>query len=188
MCNQTSPRTDRAQTTIDFAIGMSLFLLAVAFVFTIVPGTLEPLVGSAQEETVAVDRAASQLAEGTLGDPSTPYVLDVGCTTYFFGGPTESDCRFDGATLHDRLGLRDGIGVNVQLLGDDADDDGTLDVLCNDGSGTVDEAADLTADGRSCDTEFAVGDSPPAETGSVMVARRVVSIDGIDATLRVRAW
>ncbi|MFC4549504.1 MULTISPECIES: DUF7287 family protein [Halorussus] len=177
----------RGQTTIDFVIGVSVFLLAVSFVFAVVPGILEPLVGSAQEETVAVDRIASQLAEGTLGDPSTPYVLDVGCTTYFFGGPSESDCRFGSGSLHDRIGVADDTGVNVQLVGDTDDADQTPDVLCNDGSGTVDERDDVVAAGGSC-TAFEAGDSPPAGSGSVMVARRFVTLDGIDAVLKVRVW
>ena len=183
MSDRTNYLGDRAQTTIDFAVGISVFLLAVAFVFAILPGTLDPLLDSAQEETVAVDRVADHLAKQALATPSNPYVLNLACTTYFFGGPSASDCGFSGDNLHDRLGLRDDIEVNVQLLGDGPDDDSTPDVLCNDGAGNVGEKGDLD----TCSTEFSAGDSPD-ETGSIMVARRVVSISGIDATMRVRAW
>ncbi|WP_435195411.1 DUF7287 family protein [Natronomonas sp. EA1] len=183
----------RAQTTLDFAIGISVFLIAVAFVFTFVPGILEPFEEGPQEETLVADRVASQLVGLTLADPAEPYLLEVPCTTEFFKQTpdTSLDCRFDqsvdlagSGTLEGRLGLTDRQRVNVTVVGDDVDGDGDADFLCSD-DGTV----TVTADAASCGgTTLAVGGPTPESSTSVVVARRAVTIDGERATVVVRAW
>lgn len=62
----------RAQTTLDFAIGISVFLLAVVFVLAFAPGMLDPFTGSAGEKRVASNRIADALSQGMLGDPADP--------------------------------------------------------------------------------------------------------------------
>lgn len=75
----------RAQTTLDFAIGASVFLVVTAFVLAFVPGMVQPFQASTQQETAAADRLAEQLAAGMLAeDVETPYVLDRGCVATFF--------------------------------------------------------------------------------------------------------
>lgn len=118
---QREPR-DRGQTTLDFAIGMSVFLIAVAFVFSFIPGMLEPFTGSNEAKTVVADRVADSLAEGMLGSPERPYILDGDCTVAFFdpasentdddgtyeaakGSNTVTDCTFDDLPMRERLGL-----------------------------------------------------------------------------------
>ncbi len=249
---------DRAQTTLDFAVGMSIFLLTVAFVFTFAPNIAEPFSDSGTENTVVADRAASQLVAGTLADPDRPYVLDKACTIAFFapenldGDPdndadlnssnddqltrdrfdisradlwTDSDCNFEVANgsgdsdyLHARLGVAgiaaDGSvdralspGLQIEIRGD-ADDDGTPNLLCLEANedpdsnqypnvtSTIVESADGAFDtGDDCgasdgdyDIPFQAGEDPPEDSGSVVVARRVVTIDGIRATVFVRVW
>ncbi|WP_276300706.1 DUF7287 family protein [Halorussus lipolyticus] len=179
----------RAQTTLDFAIGMSVFLLTVAFVVSFLPGMFQPFDAGDGDEIVAGDRVANQLSRRLLAGGVEPFVLGDSCTTSFFalaGPPAESsppDCRFDGTTLQERLGLADDANVNVRLVGEDADGDGDPDLLCDDGTGIIDEETD-----QSCATTFAAGGTPPDETGSVVVARRVVSIQNREATLLVRMW
>jgi len=179
----------RAQTTLDFAIGMSVFLLAVAFVVSFLPGMFQPFEAGGGDEIVAADRVANQLSRSLLAGGPEPFILDGSCTSEFFalaGSPAEAsppDCRFDGTTLQERLGWADDANVNVQLVGEDADNDGDPDLLCDDGTGTIDETGD-----QSCATTFEAGETPPDESGSVVVTRRVVSIQHREATLLVRMW
>jgi hypothetical protein len=77
-------RTDRGQTTLDFAVGVSVFLLTAIFVLTFVPGMLEPFEESTQEEIAAADRIATDLVEETLASPDRPHLLDRECTVIFF--------------------------------------------------------------------------------------------------------
>lgn len=181
MRGQTTLDT-RGQTTLDFAIGMSVFLLTVAFVVSFIPGMFQPFDADGGSEIVAADRVANQLSRRLLIAGIEPFVLDSSCTTEFFGGP-DAGCQFDGDPLHENLGLADDANVNVQLRGEDANGDGDPDLLCDDGSGTIDEEST-----QSCATTFETGSTPPDETGSVVVARRVVSIQNRDATLLVRMW
>lgn len=88
---------ERGQTVLDFAVGVSVFLLVVAFVLTFIPGMVQPFQESTQQETAASDRLADQLASDLLAkNVSTPYVLDRGCVAAFFalensdGNPTNN--------------------------------------------------------------------------------------------------
>lgn len=180
----------RGQTTLDFAVGMSVFLLTVAFVVSFVPTMFQPFDASGGSEIVTGDRVADHLGRRLLIADVEPFVLGVPCTSDFFelsGSPAESSpssCRFDGTTLNERLGLAADANVNVQLLGEDADGDGSPDLLCDDGNGNIDESGDTP----SCATVFEAGSTPPDGTDSVVVARRVISIQNRDATLLVRTW
>ncbi|NHN58343.1 MULTISPECIES: hypothetical protein [Halorussus] len=174
---------------------MSIFLVTVAFVVTFLPGMFQPFEGGDGPAVVAADRVADQLGRRLLAAGAEPFVLDASCTAAFFadsGPPAESspaDCRYGGTTLRDRLGLANDADVNVRLVGEDADGDGDPDLLCSDGDadGDGDVVIDETGD-QSCATTFEAGDAPPDDTGSVAVARRVVSIQHGDATLLVRTW
>ena len=238
---------DRAQTTLDFAVGMSVFLLTVAFVFTFAPNIAEPFSDSGTENTVTANRAASQLVEGTLASPDRPYVLDKACTMAFFwpgnldGNPGASEedlndsndgviqsygdvsgetiwdpgrCNFEPAYLHERLGVagvaEDGSvsralspGLQIEIRGNASD--GGSGLLCadvNDRDGDDPDEVDPIVDtrdayegGTDCDVTgedkdipFQAGEEPPENGDSVVVSRRVVSVDGIRATVLVRVW
>ena len=75
---------DRGQTTLDFAVGVSVFLLTAIFVLTFVPGMLEPFEEGTQEEISAADRIATDLVEETLASPDRPNLLDRECAVIFF--------------------------------------------------------------------------------------------------------
>lgn len=178
----------RAQTTLDFAIGMSIFLVTVAFVVSFVPGMIQPFSVDSGEEVVAADRVANQLSRRLLTAGSQSFVLDFSCTEQFFDmsdaseEDSPSECLFEGRTLRERIGVAADANVNIQLAGD-VDGDGQQNVLCTDGNGNVEEADDI-----SCDTRLAAGGTPPDETGTVTVARRVVSIATREVSLVVRMW
>jgi hypothetical protein len=185
----------RGQTTLDFAIGISVFLITAMFVFAFVPGVLQPFTQGAQEETVVADRVASQLAKGSLAKSEVPYVLAADCTTEFFrtdttGLPVPDDrCRFNQDTdlsnsdvgLPDRIGLTDRQRVNVTISGDVGNGE---EHLCLDTSnGEV-----VGKSSGNCDVRFAIGDAPPEGSTSVISSRRAVAVDGYDATLIVKVW
>lgn len=117
---------ERGQTTIDFAIGATLFLLVMAFVFIFVPVMFEPFTTS-QSEPLVADRVANRLATDILGKPDQPYVLDEDCTASFFDAADPSapaKCehldQFDdyGASLHPHLslGVEQNTNINVTLV------------------------------------------------------------------------
>lgn len=191
----------RAQTTVDFGIGAGVFLIVVAFAVAFVPSMLQPFDRGLQEETVTADRVADQLTGGILGSPSDQGALDVACTAAFFNSSREdTGCHFDNARpLRDRVGVGDRIQLHVAVI-TDANDDGTTETVClaDDGnSNTVGRVGERTSGGviaangdnlGPCSTSFELGETPPSETGSVVSARRFVSVGTLDAALFVRAW
>jgi hypothetical protein len=165
---------DRGQTTIDFAVGVGLFLLVVAFVVAFVPTMLEPFRGGAGAETVAADRVATDLSEGLLGSPDRPSVLDVDRTVAFFGQSV--------AAVREDVGLADYRNFRLELRGD-VDGDPADDLLC------WDEGADevVAADAGGCDTTLAVGNEEP--TGlDVAASQRSIRIGDVGGRLSARVW
>lgn len=182
---------DRAQTPLDFAIAMGIFLLAVTFVFTFIPSLTAPFVDGNQEGTAVADRVASHLVEGSLADPDDPYLLNVTCTTGFFeedDSATIEDCGYETtpADFRNRIGVSDRPNVNITLVRVDASTREET-VLCDDGNGNVVEANNSDCDTGSGAVVYRIGGDPSSAV-SVTVARRVVGIDGMDATLFVRVW
>ena len=195
------PDTARGQTVIDFAIAMGVFLVAVTFVFTFIPSLTTPFVEGNQDTSVTADRVASHLAQGALGDPADPFVVDEGCAEVFFNGSTNdddipADCGYSGDTIHRRVGV-DGdrlhVNVTIEQVDPDATGDARFRTVCTD-----DDTDGVTHNGmENCDeVSFAVGDVP-TDRDSIVVARRIVTIpdcefgtgDGTcDATLKVRVW
>jgi len=182
--------TERGQTTLDFAIGISIFLAVLIFIFLFIPGVLSPFTESTQEETVASNRIADQLAKGMLASPSEPYVLDRYCTVEFFDGTNAnpSGCNYDDATpdIERIVGLdtnRDNLNVtirgNVSTAGD-----GT-DILCwKDDVGLAEKPGSCT----SGDVYLTRGDSPPSSSQASVTSVRVVSLNREDVTLYVEMW
>jgi len=159
--------SERAQTTIDFAIGIGLFLIVVAFVVAFVPTIFTPFQSTEGPQTA--DRIATSLSADRLGDPSEPYVLNATCTEGFFdqlngGGPAPSTCQFNTSadTTREMFSLDRTRDVNV----------------------TIRHANGSIVDGG---VRLAAGPTPP-ETTSVTSATRVVSLDGHSRRLIVRTW
>lgn len=104
----------RAQTTLDFLIGASIFLLAVGLTVGMVPGMLDPFATHGSDAPVAANRAVGSLAGSELAAPDAPNVLEpAAVATFFSTSTTEADVRT-------RLGLDPGVGVNVTLENDTA--------------------------------------------------------------------
>jgi len=67
--------TDRGQTTQDFAVGIGIFLLAIAFVFSFLPTVMMPFDSSVSgAETAQADRIADRIVNNT--STGTPNELD----------------------------------------------------------------------------------------------------------------
>ena len=177
----SASRERRGQTTLDFAIGMSIFLLALTFVLVFVPGMLEPFSGGAQSETPAVNRVADDLTQQTLSNASEPYVLDETCTAELFTSGVPAGCNYDGTTLADRVGLRDFAPVNVTITGDLPGPTDGESILCFD-SGTLKET------GSGCTTVLSGGSKPSGSGGKTVSATRVALLDGEDVTVKVVMW
>ena len=121
-----SDSTDRGQTGLDFLVGMSVFLLAVGFVFLFLPTMFDPFVGSGTSNALVADRSAAQLAEETFVDPTHPNVLDDAKVEAFFDGCNAS-------VLESTLGTGFA-NVNVTL-----ERGGTVELSC--GPGQPDDAS-----------------------------------------------
>ena len=169
----------RGQTTLDFAIGVSIFLAVVLFTFGFIPTILDPFDATASENPTLADRTADELAHGMLGSPAEPHLLDRYCTVAFFDESATdfSGCNFDDEPLEDRFPLTFTQNVNISLTHGD-------ELLCWDSD--ADESQITTGCGSGGVT-LGVGDTPLPQDTTVS-ARRTVLLGSETATLEVVIW
>lgn len=166
-------RIDRGQTVLDFAVGMSVFLLAVGFTFAFVPSLLEPFSAGEGARMIVAERGAAHLTETSLSAGSAPGVLSAACTVGFFDGAdpatVDEDCGWvhDESDLNAELGVAGYLGLNVTVS-----QRGDIASLDGDGGEPV---------------PLAGGDAPPPGA-SVSTGSRVVDIDGETYRLTLRVW
>lgn len=182
------PDGERGQTTLDFTVGVVLFLFVLAGIFMFVSGTLQPFTSGDQENIVGANRVADNLAEGTLGDPSRPHVLDTTCTVTFFEDGYNPDCRYENVPFRERLGVSEHQFVNVTVRGNVTQGTGGPDeLLCWERTnGRLREQEAATCGGSR--VPLAIGNTPPERSQSAVTARRTVSLDGTDVSLVVKLW
>lgn len=171
---------ERGQTTLDFAVGVSIFIFSIVFVFAFVPGTLQPFTQTAQDETAGSDRVADLVVKDLLAEPGEPYLLDGECTAAMMDRDLAPGCDFDSEALSSKLGLSSFQSFNITMYGDG----GGNEIL---GWNSTNKRVVAASDSDS-DTAFATGETPPLNRDSVVTARRVVSIDGTKAVVQVRLW
>ncbi|MFC6864524.1 hypothetical protein ACFQGE_13790 [Halomicroarcula sp. GCM10025817] len=187
--------TERGQTTLDFAIGMSLFLAVLIFIFLFVPGLLAPFTAGGQEETVSSNRVADYLAKGALGTPRDPFVLDTQCTILFFDNQTAADkCGGDWSgdmPVEETMGLDPARqNLNVTIRGT-APNSGEEEILCWDEDDNVLVGISHGTCGTTPgdpDVPFTRGDTPPDANDATVTALRVASLKGTDVTVYVEMW
>lgn len=160
---------DRAQTSFDFAVGMGVFLLTVAFVLTFIPTVFQPFaVGSGSDEIVG-DRVAATLAEDALVENvSNPNVLNASCTVKLFNDADDPDagCGYSEDDLDEIIGPTErNLQVSIRR-------NGKVATLPYDDGGDVD----------------LVEGPEPRSGADVTVSRRVVWIDGEVYQLWVKIW
>lgn len=162
---------DRGQTTLDFAVGASVFLIAVIFVIAYAPTMFDPFAGGSGSKLVVADHAATALSGDLLvSSTADPGTLSAGCVVAFFeGDPPGSDCptEADFDTLDDALSL-DGRNVEVTIHALDAPaSEPATPEWANEGL-----------------TRSNSGSAP----SDIAVATRTVSIEGHQYRLTVRVW
>jgi len=175
----------RGQTTLDFAIGISVFLAVIVFIFSFAPGILTPFTVTGQSDAVTVDRVADQLSQDLLGSPEEPYVLDRGCTVVFFDRSGENDpdfddheCRFDDEALNDQVGLSNSTSVNVTVRGNLTGGTESTQLYWDTGDRTLENESNADT------VRLAIGDTPE-DRRATTAATRVVRLHGADVTMRV---
>lgn len=152
--------TPTAQTQLDFAVGVGIFLVAFGVVLAGTTPLLTPFT-TGQENIATADRVADKTTNTLLTTNSEQYTLDRDCTTAFFESVRNSpvtppdDCRFNELdsddTLNDVFGIDQTYYVNITI---------------QDTNGNV-----VTMDG----TTLAAGSIP--DTGTVTLSQRAVRID-----------
>jgi hypothetical protein len=175
---------ERGQTTLDFAIGISVFLAVLIFIFLFVPGLLSPFTTGTQEETVTSNRVADELTTSMLGSPRDPYALETYCTVAFFDGDGPGRCSFADESLSDQLGLDPNReNVNVTIRGNvTKQPDESEEILCWD----TDRLVEKSVCGGG--VELRRGDAPPTANDESVTALRVATLHGHDVTLYVEIW
>jgi len=175
--------TERAQTNLDFAIGVSILLVTIVAAMTFVPGLFETVDdGRADADQVAASRIASDLVEERLGTESQPTRIDADCTRALFTDAVDY-CGNDESDPVDNLVVQDRRNLNVTV------ENAMGGYVCWDGGveQVVNESDTGPSEPRTCDTHFSLGGRPTSNS-EIAVARRPVSIDGFHATVVVRAW
>jgi hypothetical protein len=171
--------TTRGQTTVDYAVGIGLFLLAVAFVFAVLPGLVSPYSTQGGQPTVA-DRTAEQLTDDVIGRTDAPGVLNETCTARLFNDtmaprscsfPVITDNRTDNENITKAVGVSNYTYINITVV-----EDGTVTIL------NTSRGADRNR------TRLALGRPVPEGSVSVATARRTVVLNGTVQELRVRVW
>ena len=182
--------TGRGQTSIDFAVAMGVFLVALTTVVAFLPNLVQPFSGTPTQNPLLADRLANQLVDYQLAGTSAG-VLNETCTLYFFGSAGSDPCGSfesdDG--LQGKLGLDTATSnVNVTVERNVSGGPGT-EVLC--GTDPPDPDGEVLMK-HSCgggESRLALGDDLPDSGGSVSVARRAVLVGGEqDVVLVVRVW
>jgi len=163
--------SERGQTTLDFAVGMSVFLLTVIFVIAYAPTMFDPFAGGSGAKLVAADQAATALSGDLLvASTAEPGTLSAGCVVAFFDeNQPGQDCQTeaDFESLDSALALDDrNVNVTIHELDASASDPATPgwfeDGLTRSNSETT--------------------------QSDVAVATRTVSIEGQQYRLTVRVW
>lgn len=186
--------SERAQTTLDFAMGVSLFAAVLLFVFAFVPGLLSPFTAGTLEETVTSNRVADGVVGGHLGSPAEPGLLETGCTVWFFehaddpAEPSPSECRFEGGTLQERLGVHDHQWVNITVTGNTTASVGGSSLVCWDANERRVAERGSGNCGGSDDVVLTAGRSPPEGNDDAITATRVATISGEAVTVSVELW
>ena len=161
----------RAQTTLDFAVGMGVFLLTVVFVISFAPTMFDPFAGGTGTKLVVADRAATTLSGDLLASSTAePGILAVGCVAEFYDEDVEGTSCDTNADLSD-------FDRSLSLDGRNAD------VTIHELGASASEPPD---------PEWSEGQLTRSNSESipndVAVATRTVSIDGDRYRLTVRVW
>ncbi|WP_181691060.1 hypothetical protein [Natronomonas sp. LN261] len=163
--------TVRGQTTIDFGVGMGVFLLTLVFVVAYAPTVFDPVAGGTGSASMTADRAATTLSGDVLAaSTAEPGILSVGCVAEFFGEVVE------GTECEKTAGFS-------EFDGSPPFEDRNLNVTIHELDAPVSDPA--RPEWASADLQQPMGGPEPSTEA---VATRTVSIDGKLYRLTVRVW
>ncbi|WP_255170024.1 DUF7287 family protein [Natrononativus amylolyticus] len=135
---------ERGQTTQDFVVGIGVFLLAMAFVFSFVPSLLTPFdssIGSAEQ--AQADRIAGEiLSQYEHGDPNN---LDFGNEDEF----EDVDLTEMGLRVNNQGDPIDNVHVTIEPLG--SGDEWETDDSYEDGQTAASASRIVTVEEKVCD-------------------------------------
>lgn len=169
----------RGQTTLDFGVGASVFLLTVLFAVVYAPTLFDPFAGGTGTTLLVADRAATSLSADYLAtSTAAPGTLSATCVGTFFEADladtvqgASCDASGDLEAFDDLLSL-DGRSASV-----------TIHALDSPASQPVAETDETwIEDGQLTRSN---DESVPSDVG---VATRTVSIEGQQYRLTVRVW
>lgn len=114
---------ERGQIALDFAIGASLFLLALVFAAIFIPTLISPFIaGGGQANDIAAERIASNLAWQLQDEEEGVTALESACTEEFFDD-TASYSNCHASASGDRLDIiTEGPNTRVNVTLRDASD------------------------------------------------------------------
>lgn len=178
MSGRDAGETGRGQTTLDFAVGAGVFLLAIAGVIVGMSAFFDPFVGVQSQTLTVADGSAAQLAEGVLAvDGAEPGVLSGPCTVAFFTADDaladDHGCMNGTTDFASALGIE---GYNAEIVIHEPTDPVTQEATVQ-----------LPVDGTTYTVDLRRANSASVPT-DVSVARRIVSLDGTIYRLTVRVW
>ena len=168
----------RGQTTLDFAIGTSVFLLTVVFVVAYAPTLFDPFAGGTGADLLVADRAATSLSADLLAvSTAEPGTLSAGCVAAFFeedGSLADEECAIDFDIA--------GESAFEKALSLDARN---ADVTIHEPEASTDVPAEIHWNGTDIEMTRSNSGGDPSD---VAVATRTVSIEGDQYRLTVRVW
>lgn len=171
---------NRGQTTLDFAVGTSVFLLAVVFVIVYAPTLFDPFAGGTGAKLLVADRAATSLSGDFLvASTAEPGTLSAACVGTFFDVGLDETVQGSNCT-----------GTDLEKFDDP---DGFGELLSLDGRRATVTVHELDSPASNpTQPEWADGpltrsndDSVPSD---IAVATRTVSIEGQQYRLTVQVW
>lgn len=157
----------RGQTTLDFAVAMSLFIVVLATAIAMVPSLFAPFGASSASDRMVADRVSDRLSNGFLSSTAGETArIDANCTREFFDadGDVSARCPYeaDADSLPAALGTAAHRNLNVTI-----EDEGGVQTLSG--------------------VRLAAGETPPASR-STTITRRLVLLNDRTLRLKVRVW
>lgn len=165
--------TSRGQTTLDYAIGASIFLFVVGGTFLFIPTIFDPLSTSTTTNALVADQTATHLTTQLLNNGETTATLDAVCTAAFFGqnAALDDECAFDTtSSTRDIVGVSESTDMSISIT--NTQPTGAPSPVVQEFEGNTYEL------NRATDTD----------SRNIAIATRIVSLNGERYQLTVEVW
>lgn len=163
----------RGQTTIDYAIGASIFMFVVGGVLLFIPTIFEPLSTSTTTNALVADQTATHITKQLLNSGETTATLDAVCTAAFFGQNTTLDdkCEFDtSSSTREMVGVSDSTDISITITN----------------SQPVGDSSPITQEFEG--NEYKLARATDTDQQNTAIATRIVSLNGDQYRLTVEVW